>query len=825
MTTLLDSPVRHGATADAARAATDLRRVVLALLATALSVGSVVAVVELGRWLPKSLAIVAIVFVLGTAGRAVRIPRPVVIAAQAVVAFCVVIAMQARQDATWNFVPGPGALEDLFDHWDRGIGQLTRIVPPDPATADITTVVVLCVAGLAIAVDALAVAYRRPDYAGVALVALAAIPAATLPNGWRGAWFLLPALGYLLLLFDGSADRVRQWGDQTIVDPASGRRRSTRVGAAVLVLSFAIPGVLPHISGGLFNNTGIGLHIQEPIQVQDPLVAMRNFLVRKVDDPLFTSRTDSSWPDEAYLHSVVLENFNGKQWKSGDRQVLKFDGTIPDSVGVALGVPTVPVTSELSARPEFEADYVPMPRPANRIDIEGNWRLAPSYGDVLSYSGRGQFNSKTWAVTGLDRDPDPTTLEGPIPTDPALDPYLELPKLPPSIAAEAKRITKGAKNPLEMGIKLQTYFRNPKNFTYDLRPAGSGTTAITTFLASKRGYAEQAAATMAVMARTLGIPARLSVGFTAGEPVTDGLRVVSAWDAHAWPELFLPQAGWSRFEPTPARAPGQPKPLHWLVPAEKPTPPKPDDKENEQPQPQPPPPPQATQPQTEPEDPCAVDPSACPPREVPNESDPNTVLRVYLWSLFVLLLLASPYILRAAITRHRWVCAKRGKQRIGSGPVGAAYVARIAWFELRDAAIDLGYVWPATRTPRQAGQSLVEKAHLTPEAERELEELLHTVEKVRYAPATEEKLDAFRLRTAVLKVRRELAAAGSRTDRVRAYLLPRSLGPWLRDAAASSGRAISSVGSRRASTTPSRRRPRRFLPGLRLPRSMRGARR
>ena len=821
MSTLLDAPPRRAAATAPARVATDVRRVVLALLATALSVGSVVAVVEVGRWLPKSLAIVAIVFALGTAARAMRVPRPAVIGLQAVVAFCVVIAMQAREDATWNFVPGPGALEDLFDHWDAGIGQLTRIVPPDPATAGITTVVVLCVAGMAIAVDALAVAYRRPDYAGVVLVGLAAIPAATLPNGWRGVWFLLPALGYLLLLFDGSADRVRQWGDQTIVDPATGRRRSMRVGGAVLVLSFAIPGVLPHISGGLFNNTGIGLHIQEPIKVQDPLVAMRNFLVRKADDPLFTQRTDSAWPEEQYLHSVVLEDFTGKQWKSGDRQVATFDGTIPDSVGIGLSVPTVPVLTQLSARPDFEADYVPMQRPANRIDIEGNWRLAPLYGDVLSFSGRGQINSKTWTVDGLDRDPDPTALEGPVPTDPALAPYLELPKLPASIAAEAKRITKGAKNPTEMGIKLQQYFANPKTFTYDLRPAGSGTTAITAFLASKRGYAEQAASTMAVMARTLGIPARLAVGFTAGVGITDGIRVVGAHDAHAWPELFLPQAGWSRFEPTTNKAPGAPRPLHWLLPAEKPTPPKPDDKQNEQPQPQPPPP-AAAQPQSEPQDPCAVDPFACPTREVPNESDPNTVLRVYLWSLFILLLLASPHLLRAAITRRRWVATKRA---------APAFVARVGWFELRDAAIDLGYLWPATRTPRQAGRSLAEKAQLSPDAEGELEELLHTVEKVRYAPASEEKLDSFRLRTAVVRVRRELAAAAPRPDRVRAVLLPRSLGPWLRDTVTSARRAVSSLGSRRRGgavkdgAPPNRRRRRRFVPGLRLPRSMRGARR
>ncbi len=770
MSTLLDTRPAAPLREQAPVIPLDLRRLLISLIASCLSVGALIAVVRMGAWLPKSFAIVAIVVTLGVLGRRLRLPHPVTIAAQTFVALCVVIAMQASTDATLGFLPGPGSVEDLADQWDAGIGQLTRIVPPDPPTLGVSTIMLIAVAVTAIAIDALAVSYRRPDFAGLVLIGLSAVPAATLPNGWRGVWFLLPAFGYLLLLFDGNADRVRQWGDHTIVDPASGRRRSLRVGGAVLVLSFLIPGVLPQI-GGLFNNSGIGLHIQEPIKVQDPLVAMRNFLVRPVDDPLFTQKTDSYWPEEQYLHSVVLELFDGKQWKSGDRDVRKFDGLIPDSVGLGLAVPTSPVQTELAARPEFEADYVPMPRPANRIDIEGNWRLAPLYGDVLSFSGRGQFNSKTWTVAGLDRDPDAKALTGPIPEDPALAQYLKLPNLPPAIAAEAKRITKGAKNPIEMGRKLQDYFANAKNTTYDLRPVGSGTQAITAFLATKRGYAEQTAATMAVMARTLGIPARLSVGFTAGEGITDGIRVIGAHDAHAWPELFLPEAGWTRFEPTPDKAPGVPKPLHWLAPNAGAAPPKPDDKDkNQSPPPPPKPQPQPQQSQSEPEDPCAVDPAACPKREVPNDTERNVPLVVMTWTLLVLLLLAGPKLLRIAITRHRWAVA-----------AGGVPVARTAWLELRDVAIDLGYAWPRTRTPRQVGQELTETAHLTPAAVAELDVVLRTVEQIRYARSSEGKLDPAPLRTAVLRVKKELSAAASRADRARALLLPRSLPPLLRE--------------------------------------------
>ena len=57
---------------------------------------------------------------------------------------------------------------------------------------------------------------------------------------------------------------------------------------------------------------------------------------------------------------------------------------------------------------------------------------------------------------------------------------------------------------------------------------------------------------LVVMARTLGIPARLTTGYVPGEynPFT-GLYEVRASDAHAWVEVYFPGYGWSTFDPTP----------------------------------------------------------------------------------------------------------------------------------------------------------------------------------------------------------------------------------------------------------------------------------
>ena len=97
-----------------------------------------------------------------------------------------------------------------------------------------------------------------------------------------------------------------------------------------------------------------------------------------------------------------------------------------------------------------------------------------------------------------------------------------------------------------------------RTFTYSLQAPGDGTDdssqdVILQFLKERKGYCVQFASAMAVMARILGIPARVAVGFLPGhqDPVT-GAWTVTLKDAHAWPELYFQGIGWVRFEPTPA---------------------------------------------------------------------------------------------------------------------------------------------------------------------------------------------------------------------------------------------------------------------------------
>jgi hypothetical protein len=135
--------------------------------------------------------------------------------------------------------------------------------------------------------------------------------------------------------------------------------------------------------------------------------------------------------------------------------------------------------------------------------------------------------------------------------------YLELPDdFPQPVVDTAAAATASASNPYDQARTLQDWFRT--NFEYSLdAPSGHSVSAIEDFLARRSGYCEQFAGTFAAMARSLGMPARVAVGYTTGLTRADGAFSVLGKNAHAWPEIWFDGLGWVQFEPTPGRgAPG-----------------------------------------------------------------------------------------------------------------------------------------------------------------------------------------------------------------------------------------------------------------------------
>ncbi len=130
--------------------------------------------------------------------------------------------------------------------------------------------------------------------------------------------------------------------------------------------------------------------------------------------------------------------------------------------------------------------------------------------------------------------------------------YLQLPAdLPPAIADLAAEITAGADTPYDKAIAITAYLRSEITYTIHVPPAPAGRDTLAWFLFDyKQGFCNYYATAEVVMLRSLGVPARLTVGFAEGEYESPGWYTVRQHDAHAWPEVYFPGLGWVEFEPT-----------------------------------------------------------------------------------------------------------------------------------------------------------------------------------------------------------------------------------------------------------------------------------
>jgi transglutaminase-like putative cysteine protease len=127
------------------------------------------------------------------------------------------------------------------------------------------------------------------------------------------------------------------------------------------------------------------------------------------------------------------------------------------------------------------------------------------------------------------------------------------------IHALALQVTKGEPTYYGKAAAIESYLQN--NYLYSLKPgiAEDGNQLRHFLFVSKKGYCSYFAFAMALMCRSLGIPARVSVGFYV-DPQSEVLNFyeVRAFQAHAWVEVYFGDLGWVEFDPTSSTpAPGE----------------------------------------------------------------------------------------------------------------------------------------------------------------------------------------------------------------------------------------------------------------------------
>ena len=137
--------------------------------------------------------------------------------------------------------------------------------------------------------------------------------------------------------------------------------------------------------------------------------------------------------------------------------------------------------------------------------------------------------------------------------------FLALPAdLDTRITGLAEVLTSDAGTPLERALLLEGFFRQDGRFDYSVEiDPGHAASDLASWLFEENspnhrtGYCEQFATAMGVMARAVGLPSRLVIGFTPGDVAEDGLVTVREKNAHAWVEVWIDGVGWVGFDPTP----------------------------------------------------------------------------------------------------------------------------------------------------------------------------------------------------------------------------------------------------------------------------------
>ncbi|WP_371529662.1 DUF3488 and transglutaminase-like domain-containing protein [Streptomyces sp. NBC_01283] len=761
------------------------RLALCATAATLMASGALLPLVDPATWFVQAAILLALQSGVGALTRRVPLARPVTVAVQALVTLLLLTLVFAREQAIGGVLPGPDVFREFGLLLQAGGNDVGQYAIPAPLSDGIRLMLVGGVLVIGLAVDALAVTFRTAAPAGLPLLALYSVAAGLSGNGAGWLWFLLAAAGYLLLLLAEGRDRLSQWGrvfggaarapgrisggletDSGAIAPV---RTGRRIGAVALGIALVVPLALPALDGGLLDGSGgaggSGSGGGGTISAVNPLVALQDSLNEPDDREVISYKTNAKQTDNLYLRIVSLDQFDGTTWKTTVRSIEDVPPRLEDPPGLYPDVRRSEIQTNISAADKYAQNWLPMPYPASEVKISGRWRYEP-VGRAL-VGDRGQTTSGAqYEVKSLIVEPTAEQLANAAePPKQIAEEFTKVPDtLPSVVATEARRITKGTANDYEKAVKLQDWFASEGGFTYNTQVrAGSGPAAIARFLEQKEGFCVHFSFAMASMARTLGIPARVAVGFTPGAAQGDGSMSVGLRDAHAWPELYFEGVGWTRFEPTPNRG---------TVP-DYTRPDTPSDGASD------PAAPEASSSAAPSDEPSAS--ASCPTDQQKQGGCASTAPAIAGGSggdgppigMIVAVALGALVVLGLPLLPMLWRKRIRAVRLGSTGRTDADAASRTlaAWLEVTDTAWDHGIAPDESQTPRKAAARIVRVGQLTAAPAEAVHRLAAAVEQVLYAPRPQQVAG---LGDDVRRVSDGLGATASRPARLRATLAPRS---------------------------------------------------
>ncbi len=629
--------------------------------------------------------------------------------------------------------------------------------------------VVFYIALIAILVDFLAVTLHRVPLAGLPLLALYSVPVASLPNGVSFLGFLPGAVGFIAMLMVDERDRLAHWGrlvardispnaDGTI-DTSGLTASGRRISSLALATAVVVPIFVPVFSTTLFDGPGKGTGTGgTSLSFSDPMVSLANSLKRK--DPVDILRVTGDIRP-TYLRLSVLDQPGPNAWSVSPialSTTLPANSVLPGPTGLDGDIATSSHTMQITPTDEFPDDsvWLPVPFDVRSVGVSGDWSYVPQSQVVTANTDLAGAALTGYQLSYASVEPTGEQLAsaGRVPAD-ILKKYGTVPNgVPQIVESEARAITSGAANHYEQAVRLQSFFQDRKQFQYDLKAGyGYGYEAMAKFLEQRKGFCQHFSATMAMMARELGIPARVVVGFLQPERADGDTWVFTSFNVHAWPELYFEGVGWVKFEPTPSV--GAPFPSYAQRITNLPTNTATVPNATEQ-----------TDTTKGPRDTGSTTTDGA--AGAGNAGGGRTTLpsRWWLLAALVVVVLALPATTRLAIRRRRM-----------TRPVDDGEAAESAWRELRDHIIDLRMPWTGSMTPRARQRAVEPMLEGDVSGLAALRRLTLTVERVRYAAALPPGASSADDAREVMGVISKTADAG---QRIRAVLWPASLLPDLR---------------------------------------------
>ncbi len=455
--------------------------------------------------------------------------------------------------------PTPHSFRMLFASIDKGLTAVRVEAAPVAPLAGVLILAGLAIWATAWLVEDAAIGLRHP-LLGIGLALPMFIMPGTLLRAahlWLDAGLLCAAA--LIVLFQDERLRLSRWGGGSVRGWRPGL--AVRIGLAAVVLGALTGPLLPGYGrppGGTLRSGAGAARV-----TVNPLVSVRPSLRQDPIVDLFRVRA----AEPAYWRLTSLDRFNGHTWTATPEQAsISLRGEVRRSN-------PSPVVTRLVQRVEIDGLAPPgIPAAFEPVAVGGirNVAMRPTSRSLVT--GSSFRNGTTFTVISEVPSPSPADLRADAPANPAAaSRYTQLPSdTPVEIGQIAGLVTQGAISRLDAAVALQNYLRTFR-YDEDVSQQHDFRDLLEFLTVVRAGYCEQFAAAMAVMARSLGIPARVAVGFGPGEEIEPGRYAVTSRQAHAWVEVLFPSFGWLAFEPTP-RSDGFDVPGYAQPPNVEPTP-------------------------------------------------------------------------------------------------------------------------------------------------------------------------------------------------------------------------------------------------------------